>query len=136
MEKNTKDNDIKDLRNFGLIMGVMLVLVFGLLLPWIWNAETLPMWPWVAAGVFALWGLLIPATLAPVFSIWMKIGHVLGWVNTRIIMGFIFYIIIFPIGFVIRLFGGDLINKRLDSNASTYRKISKVPSPESMERPF
>ena len=127
--------DKKELRSFGLMMGGMLILIFGLLLPWLWSAE-FPKWPWIAAAPFWLLGLLLPMALAPVFRIWLRIGHALGWVNTRIILGFVFFAIIFPIGIILRLLGKDFMAQRLDSDAQSYRVQSKSTSPHKMENPF
>jgi len=113
----------------------MLVLVFGLLLPWLWSAA-FPLWPWIAAGVFALLGLVFPVALAPIHRLWMHIGHGLGWVNTRIILGLIFFAIIFPFGIILRLLGKDFMARRLDSAAQSYRIQSVASSRHKMEKPF
>ena len=127
--------DTKELRNFGLLMGTMLAMVFGLLIPWIWN-NALPLWPWIVAGVFWVWALLLPRSLGPVFRIWMKLAWVLGWINTRIILSIVFYLVVFPMGILLRLFGKDPMARQLDTNAQTYRVKSTPSSPKDMERPF
>jgi len=127
--------DTKELRNFGLLMGTMLAMVFGLLIPWIWN-NALPLWPWIVAGVFWVWALLLPRSLGPVFRIWMKLAWVLGWINTRIILSIVFYLVVFPMGILLRLFGKDPMARHLDANAQTYRVKSTPSSPKDMERPF
>lgn len=126
----------KDLRNFGLIMAGMFILIFGLLIPWIWSAASYPRWPWIVAAVFAVLGLATPAVLSPVYRIWMKIGHVLGWINTRIILGVVFYGMFMPMGFVMRLLGKDPMARKFDKNAKTYRVASKPPAADHLEKPF
>ena len=78
-----------DLRKFGLVTAVMLLLFFDLLIPWIWKID-LPIWPVYAAGVLTLMALAWPASLGPVYRVWMRFAEALGWVNTRIILGLFF----------------------------------------------
>jgi len=123
------------LRQFGLIMGAMLVLFFGLLIPWIWDLG-LPLWPWAAAAVFVGLGLASPGALGPIYSVWMKIGDVVGWINQRLILGVLFFGIFLPMGLVMRSFRTDPMSRRLDSNAQSYRVRSRQPKIENLERPF
>ena len=52
----------------------------------------------------------------------MKLGHILGWVNSRLILGLIFLIVVQPIALIMRLFGHDpLRTKKLDKKS--YREI-------------
>lgn len=127
--------DTKELRNFGLVTGAMVVVFFGLLLPWIWNGSW-PVWPWVVAIVLGAWGLLLPSTLGPVYRAWMKFALVLGWINTRIILGFIFFVIFLPVGLVIRIVSRDPMMRKFVPDATSYRVESKQPAPENLEKPF
>ena len=136
MQASTSNPGRKDLRNFGLIMAGMIVLFFGGLIPWIWDIRPWPRWPWLLAGVFATTGLLLPAVLGPVYRAWMKLGAGLGWVNSRIILGIVFYGFVLPMGLVMRLFGKDPMRRKLDSNQVTYRVPSKQPPRDQLERPF
>jgi hypothetical protein len=70
-----------------------------------------------------------------IYTPWMKFGHILGFINTRIILGFIFFVMITPMGLVMRLMGKDPMCRKLDGSAS-YRKISASQTKEHMERPF
>ena len=62
MKTASKKTDNKTLREFGLITGSILVGLFGLLLPWIFE-HNFPKWPWIIAGILWVWALLLPATL-------------------------------------------------------------------------
>ena len=124
----------KELRKFGLVTGAMLILFFAGLIPWIWELS-IPMWPLYAAGVLAAMALVWPASLCPVYTVWMKFAEALGWVNTRIILSVIFFLMFFPIGMVMRLFN-DPMRRKLDDSALSYRVESRLPKPENMERPF
>ena len=146
-EKPADELSNAELRKFGLVTGLIVVVLFGFVLRWLFtgsdghywpfNVELLkPTWPWILA--FALWipALLFPAALRPVYKTWMKIGETLGFVNSRIILFIFFYLILAPFGMVLRLFGFDPMRRKLDDSIS-YRIESKVPaSPTSMERPY
>jgi hypothetical protein len=61
---------------------------------------------------------------------------VLGWVNTRIILGLLFFVMFAPVALLFRLFGRDPLARRLDKSATTYRIASDKPPRERLERPF
>lgn len=125
----------KDLRSFGLIFAAGICLIFGLFFPWVFDKPT-PPWPWIVGGVSAGLGLTIPMALKPVYTVWMKIGHVLGWINTRIILGLVFFLFFFPLGFLMRLFGWDAMARKLDDSAGSYRVASKRAKPQQLEKPY
>jgi len=146
-EKPAEELSNAEMRKFGLVTGLIVVVLFGFVLRWIFtgseghywpfNVELLkPTWPWLVA--FALWipALLFPAGLRPVYKAWMKFSEALGYVNSRIILFIFFYLILAPFGMILRLFGFDPMRRKLD-DSSSYRVDSKVPnSPQSMERPY
>ncbi|MGB1108818.1 MAG: SxtJ family membrane protein [Gammaproteobacteria bacterium] len=125
----------KDLRSFGMILGGGVIVIFGLFFPWVLD-RPIPYWPFIFAAIVVPIGLIAPMALKPVYKVWMKIGLVLGWINTRIILGVFFYLIMFPIGFAMRLFGWDAMARKLDDSADSYRVISKRSSPEKLEKPY
>lgn len=127
--------DTKELRKFGLVMAAALTLIFGLFLPWLFSFD-FPRWPWVAAGVFAGLGLLLPIALKPVYWLWMKFAMALGWFNTRLILGIVFYLVILPAGLLMRMLGKDPMARKLDQSMDTYR-VASTPTPSSrLEKPF
>ncbi len=126
----------KSLREFGLVTGGMLALVFGLLLPWIWNADSWPIWPWIVAAILSLIALTMPHILQPVYHWWMKLAHILGWINTRILLSIVFFVIFLPVGIILRLLGKDPMARKLDQDLNSYRVESKSPPKNHMERPF
>lgn len=135
MHEDSTNTNKKQLREFGLVMAAMFVVIFGLLFPWIWTLSY-PVWPWVFAAVFGMTGLLMPMILKPVYILWMKLALVLGWINTRIILGFIFYSLIMPVGWFMKMLGHDPLKLKLDKSSDSYRVESKHASAKDMERPF
>lgn len=122
-------------RKFGLLFGLICALVTGYLLyrgsePWAWTAG--------AAVFFVLTGLAIQPILKPFYVAWMTFAFLLGWINTRLILGIFFYLILTPIGLILRLTGKDLLDKKFDRGAETYwkrREMGKV-DPARYERLF
>jgi hypothetical protein len=128
--------DRRGLRNFALTMAAVIVVLFGLFLPWLIERPW-PRWPWILAAVFALPGLIAPAALRPIYRGWMKFGLALNRITTPIIMSLMFYLVITPTGLLRRLFGGDPMKRKLERTESgSYRVPSKAAPPERMERPF
>jgi len=130
------DINKSELRKFGLIMAAVICCLFGLLIPWLFDRH-IPTWPWILASLFVLPALLYPQSLKPVYGLWMKFGHVMGWINTRIILGLVFYTVFFPIGLFMKLIGRDSLNRKFLPNQTSYRiKRSQPIKPDDMETPF
>jgi Saxitoxin biosynthesis operon protein SxtJ len=127
--------DRRGLRDFGLVTGAIFMALFGLFFPWMLEIA-IPIWPWVLGGVLAVWGLAAPATLKPVYRAWMRVGLLLNRITTPIVLGVVFFLVIFPTGLVMRLFGRDPMARRLDDDVKSYRVPSSKAAKENMERPF
>jgi hypothetical protein len=127
--------DAKGLRSFALTTGGIVVALFGLLLPWLLDLG-FPIWPWVLGAVLSVWGLAAPATLRPVYRGWMRFGLLASRITTPIILGIVFYVVIMPMGLVMRLFGHDPMRRKLDTDEASYRVPSKPATRESVERPY
>ena len=125
----------KELRNFGLLTGGIIAILFGLFLPWL-LAVGLPYWPWVLASLLAGTALIRPGALHPVYKLWMKFGMIMHRITTPLILGILYYMVITPIGIFMRIIGHDSMARHFDKNGKTYRITSDARKPESMERPF
>lgn len=123
------------LRKFGFTLSFVFMGLFGLVLPLLLNKPH-PLWPWVLAGLFIVPSIVWPKCLQYVYTPWMKVGHILGWINTRIILGVIFFVLITPIGILMRLMGKDAMARAYDKNSESYRKIPPPVAISHMERPF
>jgi hypothetical protein len=119
---------VKELRDFGLIVGGVFS-VIGLW-PMVWRGEPVRLWALIIGGLLIGMGSVVPTWLAPIHRGWMWIGHVLGWINTRIILGVIFYGLITPIGIVFRMLGKDTMRQTFSDTSSTYR-VNRQPRPRS-----
>lgn len=65
-----------------------------------------------------LLGLVAPRWAIPFHTAWMKLAHALGWVNSRLILGFLYYGVFTPLGFLRRLAGRDPLQRRGPGAAS------------------
>ena len=99
------------LRNFAWIFGAVVASLFGLILPWLLKRDW-PWEPWVIAAAFFAWGLIAPRTVRRFYRLWMRFGFVMNAIVTRIILGVVFYVVIFPFGLVFRLRGKDLLHRK------------------------
>ena len=95
----------RELRKFGLVMAAPLTLIGGVLL---WRGRTTGMILLGLAGLFLLLAGVAPRALAPVERYWMAFAEKLGAVMTRVILTLTFYLVITPIGLLLRLMGGTL----------------------------
>lgn len=118
----------KDLRSFGLLVGA----VFSIIGVWpiLFWGEPLRLWAVGTGGLLIFLGGILPRALAPIHKGWMWIGHVLGWINTRILLGIVFYGLITPIGMVFRLMGKNTIREGFSEACPTYR-VLRQPRPRS-----
>ena len=128
-------NSNSEMRKFGLMMGAVIAALFGLLLPWLFSHDY-PRWPWILAGAFWLAAAVAPALLGPVHAAWLKIGHALGWINTRIILGLMFYTVFLVVAVFMKLLGRDPMSRRFDATLETYRMRSEVRERNHLEKPF
>jgi hypothetical protein len=127
--------DGRKLREFGVLTGGLTVGLFGVLLPWFGNFPY-PAWPWWLGGALAVWALAAPRKLRLVYRAWMRIGHAMGRITTPLILGAVFFLVITPMAFVMRVARRDPLARKFDATVSTYRIISAKPSKEDMEKPF
>ena len=116
----------KELRQFGLLVGAVFT-VIGLW-PIVFRGEPLRLWAIGIGGVLIAFGAILPLALTPIHKGWMWIGHVLGWINTRIILGIVFYGLVTPIGLVFWLLGKDTMQRTLAESTPTYRVV-RQPRP-------
>ena len=125
----------KELRDFGLIVGTVCAALFGVILPLV-KHRAWPLWPWIAAGVLIAPALAFPAVLRGPYFIWTKLGLALGWINQRIVLAIIFYVIVMPIGLIMRACGRDPMARRFARERESYREPSRNAPARTMDRPF
>ena len=118
----------RTLRQFGLMVGG--IFLFIGLWPFVWRQEAVRYWAVVPGSLLVVAGLVMPGVLKQVYQRWMWVGHVMGWVNTRIILGVLFYGVVTPMGLAMKLTGRDPMRREYEPDAQTYRVI-RQPRPAS-----
>jgi hypothetical protein len=123
----------KDLRNLGLVFLAALSIIGGLLL---WKGRGSGPY-WIGAGLlFGLWGLVWPAGLKPVYKVWMSLAVVLGFFVSRLLLAIIFYLVVTPIGLIMRLLGKDLLDIKLKDRDSYWHVRSGEYDPKRTEKMY
>ena len=113
----------KRLREFGLLIGFGFPLLIGWLIPAL-TGHGLREWTLWVGFIALIIGLTSPRLLYYPYKFWMKLGLILGWVNSRIILCLVYMIVLIPIAFVMRLIGYDPLRRRRKGE-KTYREIKK-----------
>ena len=127
--------NIEELRKFGILVGGITAVGLGMVIPVCIHGD-INIWFWGAGGCIIVTALGRPALLQPFHTVWMKAGHVMGWVNTRIILGCFFFCILLPAGLLMRVMGGDPMRRKFEPDAETYRITAIIPAQNHFERPF
>ena len=121
--------------NSSRVTGAIVAVLFGVFFPWVLE-RAYPVWPWVIMAVLGTWGLIAPSSLRPVYRGWMRVGLLLSKVTTPIVMGAIFFVIIVPVGLIMRTGKRDPMRRAFEPDATSYRIPSEHPPKNSLERPF
>lgn len=120
------DSSTKELRKFALAMAVPLALIGGFLL---WRQRAYYWYFFIASGLFVCPGLVFPALLVPLQKAWMTFAIIMGWFMTRVILCVLFFVILTPIGLLLRLLGKDLLNMKFDRAASKSYWLTRQEDP-------
>ena len=119
-------------RNFGLVFFI----VFLILGFWpITNGGEIRIWLVVISLIFLVLGMMQSKLLTPLNKLWFKFGMILGAIVAPVVMGAVFFLVVTPIGIVMRTMGKDLINKKHDKKKETYWITRRTPI-GSMKRQF
>ena len=111
----------KQLLEFGLLIGFGFPILIGWLLPSIFGHEFRAWTLWIGVPGLIL-GLTAPRLLYYPYKSWMILGHVLGWINSHIILGLVFIVVLQPIAYIMRLTGYDPL-KTKRKGEKTYREV-------------
>jgi hypothetical protein len=124
-----------ELRQFGLLTGSLIAILLGWFFPWM-RGHSYRAWACVTGGVLVISGLLYPPVLKYPYAAWVALGDFLGWINSRVILTALYFIVVTPLGMVSRMLGRDSMTRKYDPEAQSYRIISRPRPIDSLERPF
>ena len=115
-------------RNFGLVFFV----VFLIISLWpLLDGGQLKIWSLFFSLFFLVLGLMNSKLLTPLNLLWTKFGILLGNVFAPIVMSFIFFLVVTPIGLLMRMMGKDLLRTKYNKSGKSYwikreKRISKM----------
>tara|TARA_Y100000591_G_C21774761_1_gene667599 strand:+ start:328 stop:705 length:378 start_codon:yes stop_codon:yes gene_type:complete len=106
--------------------GILFFIVFLLIAIWpVINSGSIRIWPLAISLVFLVLGIMNSTILSPLKIGWIKLGEILGKIIAPVVMGFIYFLIITPIGILMRLLGKDLLKLKYNKNQSYWIKREK-----------
>ena len=109
--------DKKKLRDFGFIMALafmVITVIFYLKRQIYLNPAIIASFLFLGAGIFR------PQVLKHFYIIWMKLANILSWIMTRVILTIVFFLVLTPLGIIVKLTGRDLLDLKMDKNALSY----------------
>ena len=118
-------------RSFGIVFFVVFLIIATY--PLI-NADELRLWSLIISIVFLFLGLVNSKILNPLNKLWFKFGIFLGKIISPLVMGIIFFLVVTPIGLLMRLLNKDLLNLRFNNNSSYW--IEKTEPKSKMKNQF
>ena len=119
-------------KSFGLLFFVVF-LIIGL---WpLKNGENLNFYFIAVSIIFLILGLINSKLLSPLNKSWIKLGEILGIIIAPIVMALVYFVILTPVSFIVRIFGKDLLSLKLLKEKETYW-IERKKSLGSMKKQF
>ena len=119
-------------RNFGLVFFIVFLIVS------IWPLtydEPVRIWFAIISSIFLILGLMNSKLLTPLNKLWFKFGMILGAIVSPVVMGVVFFLVVTPIGLIMKIMGKDILNKKYDKKKKTYW-ISRYKNMGSMKKQF
>ena len=114
----------KQLREFGLLIGFGFPIIVGWILPTIAGSAFKSWTLWISIPFFIL-GILKPYLLLIAYKGWMRLGNFIGWINSHILLGLVFLLIVQPTSLIMKSFGYDPLKKK-QNNQNSYRENNET----------
>src|SRR4051812_2036094 len=135
MQKDLKNVSNREARKTALVVAAVLTAAAALF--WYRGRMTSSLVSIAIAIVLALIGIFVPPVAKAFHIVWYRIAFALGWVNSRILLTIIYYLIFVPYGVISRMAGRDPLNIRSEAGDSYWHKREKTrQTREQFERLF
>ena len=121
-ELNSIKSSRKDLKNFGVAIGLVLMMIGVFLFV---KEKDLFIYFFLVGLALIIIGVITPVILKPIYKIWMIFAVIIGWIMTRVILSVLFFLIITTIGIFTRLIGKDFLNLKTKNNVSYWNIRNK-----------
>ena len=125
------DIKISSNRSFGIVFFIVFILVA--FYPLI-NQGEVRIWSVLVSLFFLIFGIINSKILTPLNKIWFKFGVFLGKIISPIVMGLIFFLVVTPIGFLMRMLKKDILNLKFNKSNSYW--IDKTEPKSKMKNQF
>jgi len=125
------DLKISSNRSFGIVFFIVFILIA--FYPLI-NQEEIRIWSVLISLLFLILGIINSKILTPLNKVWFKFGIFLGKIISPIVMGLIFFLVVTPIAFLMRMLNKDLLNLKFSKNNSYW--IEKTDPKSTMKNQF
>ena len=128
---DNKNINISSNRSFGIVFFIVFLIIS------IWPlhyGENIRIWSLIISIIFLILGIINSKILSPLNKVWFKFGIFLGKIISPLIMGFIFFLVVTPIGIIMRLLGKDVLNLKYNKNKSYW--IEKTGPKSKMKNQF
>ena len=119
-------------RSFGVVFFVVFLAIS------LWPLKSqgdLRLWALILSLIFLVLGVLNSKFLTPLNKLWFKFGILLGSIVSPIVMGAVFFIVVTPIGLIMRFLGKDLLRINKNKTISTYW-INRDKQKKTMKKQF
>ena len=117
--KNIKEEKT-DFRKFGVSVGIVIFLISAAL--YLLDKDSF-IYFGIIGILLLLCAIILPNLLKPLNKVWMTLAIILGWFMSRVILFVLYYFIITPIGFFLKLIGKDFLHLKIDKNSQSYWEI-------------
>jgi hypothetical protein len=109
----------RELLWFGPLLALFVIIAGAIL----WRRLNLPALAytlWCGAAVLIVLYYLLPAIRVSVYRAWLLTLFPIGWLVSHLLLALIYYLVLTPIGLLMRLAGYDPLRRRRDPSASSY----------------
>lgn len=88
------------------------------------------------AAIVGICGLILPPVARIIAFLWMKLAMILGYINSRILLSIVFYLFLFPIAMVARLFNKDILQLKPKKSGSYFSDRDHEYNSEDFKYPW
>ncbi|MDA7741670.1 SxtJ family membrane protein [Pelagibacteraceae bacterium] len=112
---------MKKKKNTNRSFGILFFIVFSIISIWpILSGNELRLWSFIVAIIFLIMGITKSRFLTPFNIAWIKFGELLGVIISPLIMSLVYFLVVLPIGILMRVLGKDLLSLKFNKNIETY----------------
>ena len=128
------NQDIKKYKEFGILMGTFIPLLFILVIPFLFSHER--KYISLVIGIFfIITSITRPKLLKTPYIWWMRFGGLLGWINSYLILGMVYLLVLIPVSLIMKIFGHDPLKLKTKKTLSSF-KVYNTKKDFDIERIF